>query len=478
MKRTVMTDTAGAGRPRLRTWFQRNGEPPRKDAGTYLSVLDAGPSLAEAVDVVGGLPEESVLRIAAGVAGALAGVHETGRGHGDLQPSNVLLTRDGIRLTGFGGHRAVAGGVPALPPGKAVGPHEPSGDMVALGTLLVTAYTGRRGDTGPSADSGPDGDVLPVRLRQVVARCLTEKPGARPTPAQLLETIGPLTSTPRPWPSAVHELITRRHSAATELRFAPNELTDAPQPGVSSAARPPEPTDLAPERTDLVPPERTDLVPPAPVEVPPTPTPSPAAPRLRLAALVVVVLATVIAVALVVLTPDRDSGPLTIVTPTPNLPSVQEPPEPTRSVESETPEQSPSAPPQEEVTDLTAPSEEPPTPVETQQTRQPGAIADCAGKPLVEPAELLLACGDAGAGLHDLTWTNWGEETATATGWESEKVCQPSCANGTEARSPATVTVFGLTGGRYTFMQVSTPQSPVSPSSRYTLDEFGPTLRS
>ncbi|MFI7296054.1 hypothetical protein [Streptomyces sp. NPDC050121] len=474
-----MTDTVGAGRPRLRTWFQRNGEPPRKDAGPYLSVLDAGPSLAEAVDVVGGLPEESVLRIAAGVAGALAGVHESGRGHGDLQPSNVLLTRDGIRLTGFGGHRAVAGCVPALPPGKAVGPHEPSGDMVALGTLLVTAYTGRRGDTGPCADPDPDGGVLPVRLRQVVARCLTEEPGARPTPAQLLETIGPLTSTPRPWPPAVNELIARRHSVATELRLAPTELTQAPEPGVSSRTRPPEPTDLVPpEPTDLVPPERTDLVPPAPVEVPPTPTPTPAAPRLRLAALMVVVLATVIAVALVVLTPDRDSGPLTIVTPTPNLPSVQEPPEPTWSEESETPEQSPSAPPQEEVTDLTAPSEEPPTPVETQQTRQPGAIADCAGKSLVEPEELLVACGDGGAMLDNLTWTNWGEETATATGWKWERVCNPSCVNGTQARSPATVTVFGLTGGRYTFMQVSTPQSPVSPYSRYTLDEFGPTLRS
>ncbi|MDX2678275.1 hypothetical protein [Streptomyces soliscabiei] len=466
MKRTVVSDSVGAGRPRLRTWFQRNGEPPRKDAGTYLSVLDAGPSLAEAVDVVGGLPEESVLRIAAGVAGALAGVHESGRGHGDLRPSNVLLTRDGVRLTGFGGHRAVAGGVPALPPGKAVGPHEPSGDMVALGTLLVTAYTGSRGATGPSADSDPDGGVLPVRLRQVVARCLTEEPGARPTPAQLLESIGPLTSTPRPWPPAVNELIARRHSAATELRFGATELTVAPEAGVSSGTRPPEPT-------DLVPPERTDLVPPAPVEV----APAPAAPRLRLAALVVVVLAGVIAVALVVLTPGRDSGPLTIVTPTPNLPSVQEPPEPTWSEESETPEQSPSAPPQEEVTDLTAPSEEPPTPVETQQTRQPGAIADCAGKPLVEPDELLVACGDGGAMLDNLTWTNWGEETATATGWKWERVCTPSCVNGTQARSPATVSVFGLTGGRYTFMQVSTPQSPVSPYSRYTLDEFGPTLR-
>lgn len=358
---------------------------------------------------------------------------------------------------------------------KTAGPHEPSGDMVALGRLLVAAYTGRRGtaapaeppvqETGPPA--GPDVGVLPARLRQVVAGCLTEEPAGRPTPVQLLETIGPLTPTTRPWPPAVDELIARRRTGDAQLRFVPSGLPDLPEPGASSGIRPADPTDLVPR--PVAPP-----VPPVPVEAPPTP--GPVAPRLWLAALVVLALAGVIAVALVVLAPDRDSGPVTLATPTPSPPTLEEPlPEPTWSVDSESPEQS--APARDQVTELTAPSAEAPTPAETQQTRQPGAIADCAGEPLVEPTELLLACGDAGAGLHDLTWTNWGEETATATGWESEKVCVPNCANGTEARSPATVTVSGLTGGRYTFMQISAPQSPNSPFSRYTLDEFGPTWR-
>ncbi|MFI5798151.1 hypothetical protein [Streptomyces sp. NPDC051677] len=455
---------------------------------TFGSVRDVGPSLAEAVDATGGLPEESVLWIAAQLAGVLAGLHQTGRGHGDLRLSTVLLTKQGVRLTGMGGHP--------------VGPHEPSTDMAALGTLLATAYTGRRGataptaspapDTGPSVERAlepapepaleldPDVGVLPVRLRQVVARCLAEESAAPPTPRQLLETIGPLTPTTRPWPSPVYELITRREVVVPEVgvpeTLVPEPVvpkTPVPEPGATSGTRTADPTDLVPQPD---PSSVPSSVPPTPIDVPPTPTPTPASPRFWLAALAVFALVAVIAVALVVLAPGRDSGPLTRVTPSPNAPTLQEPtPEPTWSADSESPE--PSVPPQDEVTDLPEPSAEAPTPVETQPTRQPGAIADCAGKTLVEPIELLLFCGDGAGMLDNLTWTNWGEETATATGWKWERVCEPSCVEGTEARSPATVTVSGLTGGRYTFMQVSAPQSPISPLSHFTLDEFGPTLR-
>lgn len=162
----------------------------------------AGSSLADIVDAVGALPEESVLRIAAGLADDLAGLHRTGRAHGNVQPSSVLLTRNGPRLIDSDGDRAAGGGESADLPGPAGGPTEPSGDMFALGTLLVTAYTGRPATCLTSAvpqaldirgSDAPDIGELPARLRQVVAGCLAEEPVARPTPAQLLDTIGPLT---------------------------------------------------------------------------------------------------------------------------------------------------------------------------------------------------------------------------------------------------------------------------------------------
>jgi hypothetical protein len=195
--------------------------------------------------------------------------------------------------------------------------------------------------------------------------------------------------------------------------------------------------------------------------------------------------------ALVVLAPGRDSGTRTIEAPPTHRPTAAET---TRDVRGETPRPPVPDPRQDQGQDrerdqdqgrerdrATEPSgsaDRVPTPPTTQRTRQPGVIADCGGKPLSEPASLLLACGDGVRMLHDLTWTGWGEPTATARGTVSEVVCEPSCVNGHEVRSPATVTVSGLAGGRYTLMRLSAPRSPLLPLAHYTLDPMGPTLRS
>src|SRR5438874_5271616 len=66
-----------------------------------------GPSLAEAVDTHGPLPEASLLALAAGLAESLNAIHAAGVVHRDLKPSNVLLAEDGPKVIDFGISRAV-----------------------------------------------------------------------------------------------------------------------------------------------------------------------------------------------------------------------------------------------------------------------------------------------------------------------------------------------------------------------------------
>ncbi|WP_308405031.1 hypothetical protein [Streptomyces rugosispiralis] len=391
------------------------GELARRDA------VGAGPapSLEEVVGTAGGLPEDAVLWIAAGLAGALAVLHRAGRAHGDVRAGNVLLTRGGPLLT-------------SDVPGRDGGVSVPAADMVALGMLLVAAYTG-------VSNRQPDLDNLPVRLRQVVAVCLAEDPEERANPAQLLNVIRALEPVAPVWTVEVDDLIT-------------------------PADRP---ADTAPTSDP-------------PVEAPPRPEPHGLS-GARLALVVVAaVLVGVVLTALLLLVPGRDGGTRIADAPVTSRPTRLQPTEDDTPRQRTTPQQEPS----EEQTPSTDPATQPATPTSQappaptpQRTRQTGAIDDCSGKPLTEPVSLLLACGDGKAMLHDLIWTDWGSATATARGVVSEVVCQPSCADGREVTSAATVAVSGLAGGRYTLMEIRAPQSPHDPDAHYTLDRLGPTYR-
>ena len=61
-----------------------------------------GPSLEEALDDHGPMPERLVFRLIAGVAEALQAIHAADVVHRDLKPSNVLLAQDGPRVIDFG----------------------------------------------------------------------------------------------------------------------------------------------------------------------------------------------------------------------------------------------------------------------------------------------------------------------------------------------------------------------------------------
>ncbi|WP_399931320.1 protein kinase [Streptomyces kanamyceticus] len=481
----------------FRARFRREVAASRKVSGAHTSaVIDAdadaeepwltsefvpGPSLQQAVAAVGALPEEAVLRMAAGLASALVDIHRAGLVHRDLKPSNVLLADDGPRVIDFGIARAtenetgtgtgtgtdlthtgrLVGSPGFMSPEQAEGrPLGPASDVFSLGTVLVMACTGTCPFVGPSVPqtlynivhTEPDLGGLPPKVRPLVARCLAKDPEARPTPAQLLEDIGRITSRERPWPTEVHELIAAQQAEIARLR---EELERRPREERDEAA--------------------------VAVEGAPPGASGPVGPARGFAALAVaaVAVAALTATAVIALNPWREDGTRTVdrpqrVTETVQRTPAPRPPEPTAepspAAEKETaPGPGPSA--------VREPSRQPPTRVGTRPSTRPAAIADCGGQALDRPERLLVACGDGKAGLLGLSWSGWGEPTARATGRGWHVTCEPSCAEGTEVRYPVTVTVGGLAGGRYTTMRVDAPQSADDPVRSYSLDTLGPTRR-
>ena len=175
-------------------------------ATAYIS----GPTLREAVAAEGPLAEGSVLSLAAGLAEALAAIHQAGLVHRDLKPDNVLLAFDGPRVIDFGIARAAGANTltgtgtllgtlaymsPEQALGQAVGP--PS-DVYSLGSLLVFAATGQGpyGDGQPAqllyrvAHEPPNLDRVPPQVRSLVERCMAPDPGRRPDAEELLGYLG------------------------------------------------------------------------------------------------------------------------------------------------------------------------------------------------------------------------------------------------------------------------------------------------
>ncbi|EHN71854.1 serine/threonine protein kinase, partial [Streptomyces coelicoflavus ZG0656] len=173
----------------------------------------AGPSLTAAVADGGPLPAHSVRALGAGLAEALAAVHDLGLVHRDVKPSNVLLTLDGPLLIDFGIARATEGTASLTSTGVSIGspgymsPEQILGkgvtgaaDVFSLGAVLAYATTGQPpfpGDSSaallykvvheePRLDGLDDGE-----LRELVASCLAKDPSARPAPAEVARRLAP-----------------------------------------------------------------------------------------------------------------------------------------------------------------------------------------------------------------------------------------------------------------------------------------------
>lgn len=221
-----------------------------------------GPTLHEAVQEAGALPEHTARSIAGGLAEALAAIHTTGLVHRDVKPSNVLLAGDGPRLIDFGIARALehssltAAGLvfgtpgyasPEQVAGQAVGP---ASDVFSLGAVLVHATTGRSPFGHGSRTEllrrtvvgTPDLAGVPSALLPLVTACLARDPHARPRPPAIVATVaGSAPPEPATWlPPPVRTLVATRVAEVEAPRRHP--LTGAyAGPSEQPAGAPPRP---------------------------------------------------------------------------------------------------------------------------------------------------------------------------------------------------------------------------------------------
>ncbi|MFJ8463206.1 serine/threonine-protein kinase [Streptomyces swartbergensis] len=212
----------------FRARFRREVDAARRVGGAWTApVLDAdpdarvpwvatayaaGPSLSAAVAEGGALPAHTVRVLGAGLAEALAAVHELGLVHRDVKPSNVLLTLDGPLLIDFGIARATDGTASLTSTGVSIGspgymsPEQILGkgvtgaaDVFSLGAVLAYAATGEPPFPGDSSASllykvvheEPELGSLDGQLRELTAACLTKDPGERPAPAEVARRLAP-----------------------------------------------------------------------------------------------------------------------------------------------------------------------------------------------------------------------------------------------------------------------------------------------
>ncbi|MFG2500108.1 serine/threonine protein kinase [Streptomyces sp. NPDC048441] len=235
-----------------------------------------GPSLSSAVYEHGVLPVPTVLQLMAGIAEALQSVHAAGVIHRDLKPSNVLLAADGPRVIDFGIARAadttaltgtdVRLGTPAyMAPEQAMGGDvTPALDVFALGLVAYFAATRQHpfGDGSSHAllyrivSNEPDLSACPEQLRPLIAACLAKEPGARPTPAQLVDACASLAGTSglarqEGWwlPPAVAQQIARQEQTMRLHMASGGPASGAPAspagPPSYAPAQPPLPTQPA-----------------------------------------------------------------------------------------------------------------------------------------------------------------------------------------------------------------------------------------
>ncbi|WSV44323.1 serine/threonine-protein kinase [Streptomyces sp. NBC_01077] len=185
-----------------------------------------GPSLSDALDAHGPMPEATLRVLGGGLAEALAAIHRAGLVHRDLKPSNILLTLDGPRVIDFGISRAVDGtvltaeGQVAGSPGF-MSPEQSQGaqlsgasDVFAFGAVLAFAATGIPPfGTGAAhallyrvAYEEPQLHGVPHGLLGIVTACLDKDPARRPDVEQLQSWLRPETTTG--WLGAVELQVT------------------------------------------------------------------------------------------------------------------------------------------------------------------------------------------------------------------------------------------------------------------------------
>jgi serine/threonine protein kinase len=164
-------------------------------------------SLAGQLRTHGPLPPEAAARIGVALARTLAGVHRTGRVHGALTPSTVLLRADATPvLAVFGVGVMVNAGAPVVREGVLSFGYAarevvygrkptPAADVYSLAATLYAALSGRPPRFPPDREPSPmeqialyerpvpDVPGVPAGLLAVLRRALHNEPERRPSSA-------------------------------------------------------------------------------------------------------------------------------------------------------------------------------------------------------------------------------------------------------------------------------------------------------
>jgi eukaryotic-like serine/threonine-protein kinase len=216
-----------------------------------------GPTLAQAVEEGGPLPEDYVRSLGMELALALSGIHGAGLIHRDVKPSNVLLATDGARLLDFGVSRAMeysasialtqTGGVVGSPGYMSPEQAETNeltekSDVFSLGCLLAMAASGRAPFEGPSipqilykvVHAEPDLEGVPASLRETIARCLAKGPDERPSPLDLRRLLDQGRDIATAPPAVVRDFAARQEAAIAPLS-APYEASTLTYTGPAAA---------------------------------------------------------------------------------------------------------------------------------------------------------------------------------------------------------------------------------------------------
>ena len=85
-------------------------------------------------------------------------------------------------------------------------------------------------------------------------------------------------------------------------------------------------------------------------------------------------------------------------------------------------------------------------------------IAPCSSTLTRQPSQLNASCADANSMLASLTWNQWGESTAYATGVGRWNDCVPNCAAGHWRSEAVTAWAWGVKDHRYTHLESSDPR--------------------